>query len=172
MSNTTAKVINLAVRRAKKEHEARNAPIPGWIVWLHCPKCNTLEYSEISMPDGRVHKKCGTLVEEEEIQIDVRAEYTISMRNSKRLDELFRETKIPGFLKPLAKKGTGMLENLQAAEKEYRERLENIAGGTVSPYLNEWDENSLNMDLKILDPLGLILTEARQPDLHFPEVVS
>ena len=87
MSNTTAKVINLADRRAKKEDEVRNAPIPGWIVWLHCPKCNTLEYSEISMPDGRVHKKCGTLVEEEEIQIDVRAEYTISMRNSTRLDE-------------------------------------------------------------------------------------
>ena len=66
MSNTTAKVINLADRRAKKEDEARNAPIPGWIVWLHCPKCNTLEYSEVPMPDGRVHKKCGTLVEEEE----------------------------------------------------------------------------------------------------------
>ena len=54
----------------------------------------------------------------------MRAEYTISMRNSKRLDELFRETKIPGFMKPLAKKGIGMLENLQAAEKEYRMRLE------------------------------------------------
>jgi hypothetical protein len=55
------------------------------------------------MPDGRVHK-CGTLVEEEEVQIDVRAEYTISLRNSLRLDELFKQTKIPGFLKPLAKK--------------------------------------------------------------------
>ena len=65
-----------------------------------------------------------------------------------------------------------MLENLQVAEKEYRKRLENIASGTVSPYQDEWDEKSLDMDLKILDPLGLILTEARQPDLHFPEVVS
>lgn len=75
-------------------------------------------------------------------------------------------------MKPLAKKGIGMLENLQAAEKEYRKRLENIAGDTVSPYQDEWDEKSLDMDLKILDPLGLILTEARQPDLHFPEVES
>ena len=64
------------------------------------------------------------------------------------------------------------LENLQAAEKEYRKRLENIAGDTVSPYQDEWDEKSLDMDLKFLDPLGLILTEARQPDLHFPEVGS
>ena len=31
MSNTSAKVINLADRRAKKEDEARNAPINGWI---------------------------------------------------------------------------------------------------------------------------------------------
>ena len=75
-------------------------------------------------------------------------------------------------MKPLAKKGIGMLENLQAAETEYRMRLEKIAGDTVSPYQDEWDEKSLDMDLKILDPLGLILTEARQPDIHFPEVES
>ena len=103
MSNNTAKIINLADRRAKKEDEARNSPIPGFIVWLHCPKCNTLEYSEVTIPDGRVHKKCGTLVEEEEIQIDVRAEYTVSMRNSKRLDELFKETKIPGIMNSVLK---------------------------------------------------------------------
>ena len=65
-----------------------------------------------------------------------------------------------------------MLENLQVAEKEYRKRLENIVGDTISPYQDDWDEKSLDMDLKILDPLGLILTEARQPDLHFPEVVT
>ena len=172
MSNTSAKVINLADRRAKKEDEARNAPVTGWITWLYCPKCKSLEYSELEMPNGRVHKKCGTLVEEEEVQIDVRAEYTISLRNSKRLDELFKETKIPAFLKPLAKNGIGMLENLHAAEVEYRKRLENIVNGPVNPYPDEWDEKSLEMKLKTLDPLGLILTEARQPNLHFPEVDS
>tara|TARA_B110000263_G_scaffold49892_1_gene41698 strand:+ start:103 stop:624 length:522 start_codon:yes stop_codon:yes gene_type:complete len=172
MSNTSTKVINLADRRAKKEDEARNAPITGWITWLYCPKCKSLEYSELEMPNGRVHKKCGIMVEEEEVQIDVRAEYTISLRNSKRLDELFKETKIPAFLKPLAKKGIGMLENLHAAEVEYRKRLENIVNGPVNHYPDEWDEKSLEMKLKTLDPLGLILTEARQPNLHFPEVES
>lgn len=172
MSNTSTKVINLADRRAKKEDEARNAPITGWITWLYCPKCKSLEYSELEMPNGRVHKKCGTMVEEEEVQIDVRAEYTISLRNSRRLDELFKETKIPTFLKPLAKKGIGMLENLHAAEVEYRKRLENIVNGPVNHYPDEWDEKSLEMKLKTLDPLGLILTEARQPNLHFPEVES
>tara|TARA_B110000967_G_C18891499_1_gene567687 strand:- start:27 stop:548 length:522 start_codon:yes stop_codon:yes gene_type:complete len=172
MSNTSTKVINLADRRAKKEDEARNAPITSWITWLYCPKCKSLEYSELEMPNGRVHKKCGTMVEEEEVQIDVRAEYTISLRNSRRLDELFKETKIPTFLKPLAKKGIGMLENLHAAEVEYRKRLENIVNGPVNHYPDEWDEKSLEMKLKTLDPLGLILTEARQPNLHFPEVDS
>ena len=172
MSNTPAKVINLADRRAKKEDEARNAPIAGWIFWLHCPKCQSLEYSEVEMPDGRVHNKCGTLVEEEEVQIDVRAEYTISLRNSLRLDELFKHTKIPGFRKPLAKKGIGMLENLQAVEEEYRKRLKNITGDSVDAYSNDWNEKSLGMELKTLEPLGIILTEARQPNLHFPEVGS
>ena len=90
MSNPPAKVINLADRRAKKEDDARNAPISGWITWLFCPKCHSLEYSEIEMPNGRVHKKCGTLVEEEEVEIDVRTEYTISLRNTKILEELFK----------------------------------------------------------------------------------
>ena len=54
MSNDTAKVINLADRRAKKENEALNSPIIGWIIWLYCPKCKSLEYSEIEMPNGRV----------------------------------------------------------------------------------------------------------------------
>ena len=172
MNNTSSKVINLADRRAKKEDEARNAPINGSITWLYCPKCKSLEYSELEMPNGRVHKKCGILVEEVEVQIDVRAEYTISLRNSKRLDQLFKETKIPSFLKPLAKKGIGMLENLHAAEIEYRKRLENIVNGPVDSYSDEWDEKSIEMKLKILDPLGLILTEARQPNLHFPELDS
>ena len=172
MGNNSAKVINLADRRAKKEEEERNAPIHAIIVWLYCPKCKSLEYSELEMPNGRVHKHCGTMVEEEEVRIEVRAEYTISLRNSKRLDQLFDETKIPGFLKPAAKKGMGMLERLQTAEQEYRSRLEKIVEGPIIPYPDDWDEFSLEIPLKTLDPLGLILTEARQPNLHFPEVES
>jgi len=55
---------------------------------------------------------------------------------------------------------------------QYRKRLENIVNGPVNSYPEEWDEKSLEMELKTLDPLGLILTEARQPNLHFPEVDS
>ena len=38
--------------------------------------------------------KCGTLVEEEEIPIDVRVEFTISQRNLDKLNESGGETKI------------------------------------------------------------------------------
>ena len=65
-----------------------------------------------------------------------------------------------------------MLENLQAAEEEYRKRLKNIIGAHVDPYPEDWDEKSLEMALKTLDPLAITLTEARQPNLHFPEVES
>ena len=50
--------------------------------------------------------------------------------------------------------------------------LENLVEGSVIPYPDEWDENSLKMELKTLTPLGLILTEARQPNLYFPEAES
>ena len=49
---------------------------------------------------------------------------------------------VPGFLKPVAKKGLGMLERLQAAEKEYRKRLENIVDGPVVPYKDDWDDST------------------------------
>ena len=164
MSKNSAKVINLADRRAKKEKESRNAPILAYITWLYCPKCKSLEYSELEMPNGRIHKTCGTLVEEEEVQIEVRAEYTISLRNSKRLDELFEETKMPGFLTPVAKKGVGMLESLQAAEKEYRKRLENIVESPIIPYDDDWDELSLKMNFKTLDPYTILaLKSYRDP---------
>ena len=72
-----SKVINFAERLADRKAKEESRQIEGWLIWLHCPKCNTIEYTELRMPGGRVHK-CGTLVEEEEIPIDVRAEFTIS----------------------------------------------------------------------------------------------
>ena len=57
-------------------------------------------------------------------------------------------------------------------QEEYRKRLKNIVGGDVDPYPKDWDEKSLGVAFKTLDPLGIILTEARQPNLHFPELES
>jgi hypothetical protein len=56
MNDSSTKVINLAERRAQRERQAASVPIPGWLVWLHCPKCETTEYTEILMSEGRNHK--------------------------------------------------------------------------------------------------------------------
>ena len=116
------KVINLAERREQKKKENLLKPMQGWIFWLKCPNCETREYSELRMPEGRIHK-CGTLVEEQEVEIDIRAEYTISLRNSKTLSELLDKTKAKGILKPFLKSSMVMLEQLQQSEEEYRKRL-------------------------------------------------
>ena len=173
MSDPSSKVISLADRRAKKEKRALEEPIIGKIIWLYCSKCKSLEYSEVQLPSGRIHKICGTLVKEKEVKVDIRTEYTISLKNSMLLDKVFEEKNLPNFfLKTVFKKGRGMLESFQAAEVEYRKRLENMINKPVKPYPDDWDAKSVGMRLKIIDPLGLVLTEARQPNLHFPEVDS
>ena len=104
-----SKVINLAERREQKRKQDLFKPVQGWIVWLKCPKCETLEYSELRMSEGRIHK-CGTLVEEQEVEIDVRAEYTVSLRNSEMLSDLLNNTKAKGVLKRFLKSGKTMKE--------------------------------------------------------------
>ncbi len=167
-SGMSAKVINLAERREKKQKEDLQKPMQGWIVWLQCPTCGTREYSELRMPEGRIHK-CGTLVEECEVEIDIRAEYTISMRNSTRLLELLEKSASPGLLKRFLKSGTELLEHLESSEQEYRNRLEMITEKEIPPYPQDWDPGENGVDLKKLEPLGLMLTAARQPELHFPD---
>ena len=100
-----AKVINLAERREQKNKEKQNNPLQGWIVWLKCPQCDTREYSELRMPEGRIHK-CGTMVEEHEVEIDIRAELTISLRNSELISKLINKTNAKGFIKNFLKSGT------------------------------------------------------------------
>ena len=38
-----------------------------------------------------------------------------------------------------------------------------------NPYPEEWDPVEEGMKIKQMDPLGLILTAARQPELYFPD---
>ena len=119
------------------------------------------------MPEGRIHK-CGTLVEEQEVEIDIRAEYTISLRNSKTLLQLIDKTKSKGILKPFLKSSRGMLEHLQQSEEEYRKRLQLISR-KCNPYPEEWDPLKEGMNIKKMGRLGVILTAARQPELYFPD---
>ena len=162
-----SKVINLAERREQKRKQDLFKPVQGWIVWLKCPKCETLEYSELRMSEGRIHK-CGTLVEEQEVEIDVRAEYTVSLRNSEMLSDLLNNTKAKGVLKRFLKSGKAMLTQLQRSEEEYQNRLQLMVPKECVPYPNEWDPQKEGMDVKQMEPLGLLLTSARRPELYFP----
>ena len=119
MNDSSTKVINLAERRAQRERQAASVPIPGWLGWLHWPKCETTEYTEILMAEGRNHK-CGTLVEEKEVPIDVRAEYTISLRNLEILDNLLESQTPSRLLGRFLKTSRDALEQLPALEEEYQ----------------------------------------------------
>ena len=126
------------------------APLPGKLIWLHCPVCKTLEYTEFSVPGGRVHNVCGTVVEEAALDVDLRAEYTIAELNLERLK---------------------MLSDLVAGQRnrfqEYQRRLKNMAGGKLSGYPNR-EDTLKSLPVAGLDALGLIISTAlHEPGRHF-----
>jgi hypothetical protein len=164
------KVISLAQRRAKRQAAAppqpalppdspvategapaaaqptvAPKPLPGQMVWLRCPACGTLEYSELLLPGGRRHK-CGTIVEEAVVDLDVRAEWTVAGVNLSRIDALGR-----------------YLEHQRERFTEYQRRLELIAGQRPEPYpLNE--DMVKTLPVAEVDALGLFISKA----LHDP----
>ena len=164
-----SKVINLAERRAQRQARQREEVISGHIIWLHCPTCKTTEYTEVQIPGGRIHNKCGTLVEEKPVPIDIRAEYTIAMRNLTILEEWAKKGHIPRLLSRLLGPARQMLQQIENAEREYQRRLEAIVyPKKLTPYTDEWNPQGQNMNVKIIQPFGILLTAARQPDLYFP----
>ncbi len=106
----------------KKKEEQKNQPVMGYMVWLFCPKCKSIEYSEIVSPYGRVHL-CGTSVEEKEVQLDLRAELTLTLANINLL-----ETSIAKKKKFSIRNLTNALREtyrlLLNAEKQYAHRLQ------------------------------------------------
>ncbi len=162
----SAKVISLSEWKAKREQEAAHAPLPGWLIWLYCPQCNTLEYTEVQMAEGRYHK-CGTLVEEAEVPIDIRAEYTISQRNLTLLQEVFESGAASKLLGRLLRSARDNLENLKRAEEEYQRRLTLMAGRELQSYPDTWEPEDAGVRFNVIQPPGLKITEARQPQLHF-----
>ena len=164
------KVIDLNQWRQKKEIADKSTPIPGVIVWLHCPNCQSTEYSELQVPGGRIHK-CGTLVEEVEVAIDVRAEYTISQRNLAILEKL--SEKISGIKNKLIRKwirDAQILELIKENEREFQHRLEMITKEKMTPYSDVWDPLENGIEIVKEQPTGILITNARQADKHFPRV--
>lgn len=164
------KVISLAERRKEKNNqpdkdlspekggdsssvgsgESDLAGFPGKMVWLYCPTCKSLEYTESVIPGGRTHNVCGNMVEEKQEEVDLRAEYTIAQINLDRLN---------------------ILEELVGGQRkryeEYKKRLTLAAGKKLPPY--PLDENTLkNLPVAELDALGLMVSRFfSNPAKHF-----
>ena len=130
---------------ASAEPAERPAPQPGRLAWLHCPTCGTLEYTELLVPGGRRHK-CGSIVEEAVVEIDLRAEITLAEINLQRIAALGE-----------------YLEQQRQLFQEYQRRLALIGGAPPAPYpLSE--EIVKALPVAEVDPLGLLISHA----LHNP----
>ncbi len=165
-----SKVIDLNEWRQQKKTETKTAPIPGVVVWLHCPTCQTTEYTEVPMTGGRTHK-CGTLVEEVKVAIDVRAEYTISQWNLKLLEEgnAANSSKKSKLLNKLLGITAPLIQQIKQNEIEYQRRLELMTSEKLTPYADGWSPEKDGIKVTAVQPLGIMLTSARQADQHFPQ---
>jgi hypothetical protein len=136
---------------------AAKGPVPAKLVWLFCPSCETLEYTEMLMPGGRVHQPCGTRVEEVEVDLDARAEYSLAELNLRQLERLAE-----------------LVEGQRARFREYQHRLELAASKPLSSYPLTEDTVSV-MPVAEVDPMGLLISAfLRQPLQRFrpePSVV-
>jgi hypothetical protein len=127
---------------------APRTPVPATLVWLYCPTCKTLEYTELAMPNGRVHQVCGTRVEEVEVGVDARAEYSLAELNLRQLENL-----------------ADLIEGQRARFREYQQRLELAAHTPLSSYpLTE--ETVRTMPVAEVDPLGLLISPFLQHPLQ------
>jgi len=132
------------------EKTAPEHPVPGRLIWLRCPTCDTLEYTEMAISGGRVHNVCGTHVLEAEVELDLRAEHTIARINLERLK---------------------ILENLLADQsrkfEEYLNRLSLAAGKPLEEY--SFSEAMLEkLPVAEVDAFGLLISRFfHQVEAHF-----
>jgi hypothetical protein len=129
---------------------AGNTPVPARLVWLYCATCQTLEYTEMLLPNGRVHQPCGTRVEEVDVEVDARAEYSLAELNLRQLDRLAE-----------------LVEGQRGRFREYQQRLELAAHRPLSSYPLTEDTVRV-MPVAEVDPLGLLISAfLREPLKRF-----
>lgn len=156
--------ISLDKFRAKKQKEAAEKKYPGTLVWLHCPKCKTIEYTEVIATHGRTHM-CGTIVEEKEVELDLRAEFTIILYNLRKIDNLIEGNQGSKIRKLFAKTLDNALLKLKKSEEVYLERL-HIKD--IDPYEGDIEALKLKLPIKETNQLGLWISDFRyKPEERF-----
>lgn len=162
-----SKPISLDAFRKRKQKEEAEKPYPGTLVWLHCPTCDTIEYTEIVAPHGRTHK-CGTIVEEVEVSLDLRAEYTLTQFNLEKIGELLHKNKESRLRKLITKSLDNALIALKQSEENYVSRLHLAAGCQIPVYPGSLKDLEEYLPIKETNKLGLLVSEFRfEPEKRF-----
>lgn len=130
-------------------------PLPGRLIWLYCPTCGTVEYTELEMAGARVHNVCGTPVQEAPVDLDLRAEASIAQINLERLNIL-----------------QSLLDGQRRRYEEYLHRLGLAAGRSVEPY--PVSEDSVGrLPVADVDAFGLLVSHFfHNPQAHFPDLAA
>lgn len=161
------KTISLDQFREKKKKKIAEENFPGVMVWLHCPTCKRIEYTEIVAPNGRTHS-CGTLVEEAEVAVDFRAELTIAKKNLERIHELRQSNSGSPLKKLMAKSMEKGLKNLEMVEEIYIQRIMAASSNQATPYPGDFEAIKEKLPIKETNKLGLYISEFRsEPEKRF-----
>ncbi len=162
-----SKPISLDAFRKRKHKEEAEKPFPGTLVWLHCPICETIEYTEIVAPHGRTHK-CGNVVEEIEVSLDLRAEYTLTQFNLETIASLLNKNKESRLRRLISKSLDNALISLKQSEENYISRLHLAAGCQIPAYPGNLGDLEKHLPIKETNKLGLLASEFRfEPEKRF-----
>jgi len=162
-----SKAISLDAFRKKKIEREADQPIYGILVWLYCPKCKSIEYTEIIASGGRAHR-CGTQVEEVEVEVDLRAEYTITAMNLEKIDQILKKNKKSRLMKIVSKSLDKAMIALKNSEEIYLQRLQGMKSQLLLPYQGTPEELKSKLNIKETNKLGLAISEFRyQPEDRF-----
>ncbi len=167
LTMSDSKPISLDAFRNRKKKEEAEKPYLGTLVWLYCPSCETFEYTEIVAPHGRTHK-CGTIVEEIEVSLDLRAEYTLTQFNLEKVNELLHKNKESKLRKLISKSLDNALIALKQSEENYISRLHLAAGCQIPTYPGNLNDLKNQLPIKEINKLGLLISEFRfEPEKRF-----
>ncbi|MGK0290312.1 MAG: hypothetical protein ACI86H_001768 [bacterium] len=162
------KIVSLDQFRKKKNQEREETPVYGTLVWLHCPTCKNIEYTEVIAPHGRQHK-CGTQVEEIEVELDLRAEATLVALNTQKLQEVREKKTESRWKKILNPTLTHVLDALQHTEDAYLSRIQAAAGKTVEPYPLDREDLIEKLPIATKTQFDLLISHFRlEPEKRFP----
>lgn len=151
----------ISFKKLKKKETLKNSNTTlkqyGILIWLYCSKCKSLQYTATKSINGRVHK-CGTEVIEIEVPLNLRAEYTICLKNIQILKKIeesndnkiksIKTDKIKEAVTYCLESELKMMENLKEAN----------ACKKIVPY--KWDKISAKkLPIAYINSSGLMVSE-------------